>query len=533
MKFQIAFRKLSANQLIVLVSVFLIIFTNLSFFEHFLAVYPLSSKHLLYLLSVTVFFTAGFVLLLSLVCFGFLLKPALIVVVLVASVSAYFMDSYNTLIDSVMIENILSTNIEEASDLFSLKLVVYFVLLGVIPSIIIYKLPVSRLTAGKMLWSRLKLMIISLIVIIVIVLSLSNFYASFFREHKPLRYYINPATPIYSVIKYSHSTLSSAITTVTSLGLDAHVPAVDTDRELIIFVLGETARADRFSLNGYHRETNPRLAQEQLVSFTNLWSCGTSTAVSVPCMFSVYDSEHYDKQRALATENILDVLQHAGVNVLWLDNNSDSKGVALRSEYKSYRQPDTNPVCDTECRDEGMLSRLQDYINAHDSGDILIVLHQMGNHGPAYYKRYPAAFEKFKPVCKTNQLENCSKEEIDNTYDNAILYTDYFLSRVVTLLKQNDEQFETAMIYVSDHGESLGEHHLYLHGMPNMIAPESQRHVPGIIWIGNHFDEIDLQGLKLKKDHKYTHDNIFHTLLGIFEVTTSVYDPQLDIINGP
>jgi lipid A ethanolaminephosphotransferase len=178
-----------------------------------------------------------------------------------------------------------------------------------------------------------------------------------------------------------------------------------------------------------------------------------------------------------------------------------------------------------------MLSGLQDYIDGHPVGDILIVLHQMGNHGPAYYKRYPSAFEKFTPACKTNDLGACSKEEIINAYDNAILYTDFFLSKVIELLRQNDNEFETAMLYVSDHGESLGENGLYLHGLPYFLAPDAQKHVPFLMWFGRNFDPQSLSSIQAKRVEELSHDNIFSTLLGLFELQTSAYDPKMDILD--
>lgn len=156
----------------------------------------------------------------------------------------------------------------------------------------------------------------------------------------------------------------------------------------------------------------------------------------------------------------------------------------------------------------------------------------MGIHGPVYYKRYPASFEKFTPTCQTNQLENCTLAEIENAYDNAILYTDYFLSEDIRLLKNNSTMFETAMFYVSDHGESLGEQGVYLHGMPNFIAPESQQHVPAIIWFDKEFENIDVDSIIKKKDIKFTHDNIFHTILGFMEIETNVYKKDLDILHN-
>ncbi|MCZ7654859.1 MAG: sulfatase-like hydrolase/transferase [Rhodocyclaceae bacterium] len=234
------------------------------------------------------------------------------------------------------------------------------------------------------------------------------------------------------------------------------------------------------------------MQEAKAVSLPNFWACGTSMAVSVPCMFSSNGMGRFSLNQAGSEENLLDVVQRAGVNVLWLDNNSDSKGVALRPLYRNYRSPEINTVCDSECRDEGMLVPLQDYIDSHPKGDILIVLHQMGNHGPAYYKRYPPAFEKYRPACQSKDLSRCSNEEIGNAYDNAILYTDHFLGKTIELLKRNDKHFETALFYLSDHGESLGEGGVYLHGLPRAIAPDSQLHVPAILWFGSGYDEVDL-----------------------------------------
>jgi lipid A ethanolaminephosphotransferase len=338
---------------------------------------------------------------------------------------------------------------------------------------------------------------------------------------------------MYSVGKFIGGAFDSGSDKIIEVGQDAEIPATDIDRELIILVVGETARADHFSLNGYSRKTNPHLEKEQVFSFNNTWSCGTSTAESVPCMLSFYNQDDYSKDKAVSTENLLDVLQRAGVNVLWLDNNSDSKGMALRVAYENFKTADNNPMCDEECRDEGMLQRVQRFIDEHAQGDIFIVLHQMGNHGPAYYKRYPPEFEQFKPVCKTNQLENCTSEEINNAYDNAILYTDYFLTKVIELLKRNSPQFEAGMFYASDHGESLGEYGVYLHGLPYSLAPDVQKHVPMIMWFNDKLSKEDLKPelLNAKISNHYSHDNISHTVLSFFEVDTNLYDPSLNIVD--
>jgi lipid A ethanolaminephosphotransferase len=235
-------------------------------------------------------------------------------------------------------------------------------------------------------------------------------------------------------------------------------------------------------------------------------------------MFSFGGRENFDRGAADTTENVLDVLSRAGVSILWRDNNSSSKGVADRVTFEDFRSPQVNPECDVECRDVGMLHDLQAYIDAQD-GDILIVLHQMGNHGPAYYKRYPKDFEKFMPVCESEELSLCTDEQIGNSYDNAILYTDYFLAQVIALLKANTPRFETAMLYIGDHGESLGENGLYQHGMPYVLAPHEQTAVPMIVWAGESSD-VDLGGSLTLRNTLNDHDALAPSLLALFEIAS-------------
>jgi len=448
------------------------------------------------------------------------------------------MHSYHIVVDESMLRNILQTNMHESMDLLTIKQVLYFLLFGVLPSFFIYKSKIEYKSFKTELWLKVKLILISLIIIVGSIFIFSKHYTSFIREHKPLRYSINPTYWIYSIGKYINLTFTSGEIIVKPIGTDARVVEIDNDiddhPELVIMVVGEAARADHFSLNGYEKETNPLLKKENIINFSNMYSCGTSTAESVPCMFSIFDKSDYSYKKGISTQNILDVLTHTKeISILWRDNNSDSKGVALRVIYEDYKTPKNNTICDNgECRDEGMLVGLDKYIEDQKGKDILIILHQMGNHGPAYYKRYTKDFEQFKPVCKTNQLEQCSSNEISNAYDNAILYTDYFLSKTINFLKKYDKTHETAMIYMSDHGESLGEHGIYLHGLPYFMAPDAQTHIGALMWFGDEMKkDINSEKINHNSDKEYSHDNLFHTLLGIFEVHTDVYKKDMDILN--
>ena len=429
------------------------LFYNFSFFKNVVLIYPFEGLNIVYVISSGILLLSLLIFLFTLFSSKYTTKPLLIVTLTISAFAAYFMDSYNVIIDSGMIRNALQTNLNESADLFSFKLVIYVFFLALIPSYFIYKIELDYGTFKEEFKGKIKTLIFSLIIILIILFSFSKFYTSFFREHKPLRLYVNPISWIYGVGSYVNKSLNSEAVVVKEIGVDAKIikdnpqAGVEEKTELIIMVLGEAARADRFSLNGYEKETNPLLKKEDIVNFSNMYSCGTSTAESVPCMFSIFGKADYDYKKGISTQNVLDVLNHTNdIKILWRDNNSDSKGVALRVDFQDYRTPATNTICDEECRDEGMLVGLDEYIKNNKGKDILIVLHQMGNHGPAYYKRYPKEFEKFTPVCKSNQLENCTKEEVGNGYDNAILYTDYFLSKVINFLKPYSNDYETAML---------------------------------------------------------------------------------------
>lgn len=521
---------LSVNQLILAIALFTVAFANLAFFQnvqHSFGDQPWGYAHIVSL--GIVLFCATTVLLVLLSLFR-AVKPIFSLYFLLTAITAYFMDTYNVIISHELINDVVQTSPAEAFDLVTLRLFWYLLLLGIFPTLVLWKVTVRLESPLRMLRNRTLLMLLALVSALGLVLLSSGFYASFIREHKPLRYYSNPAAPIQGVVRYVALRLKGKQRPLEVIGEDARAPAADMDRELVIMVVGETARSDRFSLNGYARKTNPLLAEEVVASLHKVSSCGTSTAISVPCMFAIYDRDRFSGDKARHTENLLDILRHAGVSVLWRDNNSDSKGVAERVSFEDFRSPEVNHVCDVECRDEGMLEGLQARIDSQKDGDILIVLHQMGSHGPAYHKRYPVAFRRYTPTCETSQLDVCTEEEIGNTYDNTLLYTDYFLSKVIALLRANDEQFETAMLYVSDHGESLGEGGLYLHGLPYFVAPETQTHVPVVFWFGRHFDGARIEAVQKLADRPYSHDNIFHTLLGLFEIKTDVYQPEQDIL---
>lgn len=302
-------------------------------------------------------------------------------------------------------------------------------------------------------------------------------------------------------------------------------------------VVGETARADHFSLNGYPRQTNPCLEQRRLLNYTRTTSSGTSTSFSVPCMFSFLTRRHFTPQKGASQSNVLDVLHQAGVRVVWIDNNSSDKGVCARiGSINLQHSPDpASPhYAHGGYYDEVLLEGLGSHLEGTDA-DVLIVLHTMGSHGPAYHRRYPPRFAKFRPFCGHDAPQHASIEEVVNAYDNTILYTDFVLDRMIAFLESIDGSCETFLYYVSDHGESLGENGVYLHGLPDVLAPAAQTHVPMLVWMSDRTAAVvapDMALLQGRVDEPTSHDNVAHTLLGLFDVKTDLYRRELDLLRG-
>ncbi|MGP5326484.1 phosphoethanolamine transferase [Vreelandella titanicae] len=328
--------------------------------------------------------------------------------------------------------------------------------------------------------------------------------------------------------------LDGVIGALTSVGEDAFIePDEGAKPKLLVIIVGETVRAANWGLNDYQRQTTPELANlSSVINFKQVTSCGTSTAVSLPCMFSLPGRRDYDKTYAQQHESLLDVLKRAGLNVIWVENQSGCKGVCDRVETVKITAEEYPQLCqEGRCLDEALVHELSSQIRQPDPRDTVIILHQLGNHGPSYFQRYPSNFERFIPTCKTADLSQCSQEEITNSYDNAILYTDHILSQIIEMLA-NQSNYDASMIYLSDHGESLGEKGLYLHGIPYAIAPDEQTHIPMLWWLSHDFSQrenIDIECLNETAETPASHDNLFHSVLGLLNVSTMIYQDELDI----
>jgi lipid A ethanolaminephosphotransferase len=299
-------------------------------------------------------------------------------------------------------------------------------------------------------------------------------------------------------------------------------------------VVGETVRAQNWGLDGYSRQTTPELARLAPINFRQVQACGSSTEVSLPCMFSPWGRGQYDRDRIESSQSLLHVLDHAGVATLWRDNQTGCKGVCEGLPFESFEHARVPGPCTEEgCLDEVLLDGLDAKLQA-SRGDTVIVLHQLGNHGPAYFRRYPERLRRFTPACETDDLSRCTQQEIVNAYDNAVLYTDEFLARTIGWLSRQHDH-DAALLYVSDHGESLGEHGLYLHGVPYAIAPQAQLHVPMVAWLSPAFASargIDVGCMRTRGEAPASQDSLFHSVLGLMQVRTPEYRQSLDLFSS-
>lgn len=451
----------------------------------------------------------------SLLFVKFFTKFFSILFIISSFLSVYFISFYGILIDSDMIQNVVQTDIKEVRDLLNLRLISCIVL-ALLLVFYVVKVKIDYYGSFKS-YMKIKIinMILALIIVSAVLIPLSKTFLPFFRNYSEIRMYNIPFYQIYAVYRY-YVRFVKAKPEFKTIANDAYKEDNST-KKLLVLVVGETARAANYSLGGYTKnDTNFYTKKDGVVFFDNFSSCGTATAVSLPCMFSV--SKRQDYSNSEFQENAMDILHKTGVDAVWIDNNSGGcKGVCDRLTYKQKLSSDL---------DENLLPPFKEKLN-HLSEQNIIVLHLQGSHGPTYYKRYPPAFRKFTPTCDTNELSKCDSKALINTYDNTLLYTDYFLSEIIKLLKEQ-KGYESSLFYLSDHGESLGEKGVYLHGMPYAIAPSYQTHIPAIFWSN---DERLMNLAKEHKDLKLSQDNLFSTLLGYFDIKTSVYEPEYDLLS--
>ena len=464
------------------------------------------------------------------------LKPFFTVLILTSAPVTYGMVRYGIVFDRDMIRNFAETNAAEAFSYLTPMAVFWFVMTGLLPAILLVLTPVRYATSFyRGIGQRIVMTAIIILCIGTIAAGYFKDYASVGRNNKILGKEIVPISYITGTIRYVKGVYRDRSIPFRTIGNDARLVRKTDKPTLMFLVIGETGRAASLAANGYDRPTTPFTEKlGTVIAFQNVRSCGTATAISVPCMFSQMSRSNYDESVARNSENLLDGIAKAGIPVLWMENDGGCKGVCDRVPTVEISTDDFPDLCQNgTCHDEAFLEKIDQEILDMGKGDKLIVMHLIGSHGPTYFERYPENFRQFTPDCPRKDIENCTQQELVNTYDNTIRYTDFVISQMIEKLTEYDDAYNPALLYLSDHGESLGESGLYLHGAPYIFAPEEQTHIPMMAWMSAAFAStrhIDRDCINtISKENSYSQDNLFSTVLGLMQVETSIYDQKSDI----
>ena len=487
-------------------------------------------------LALAVMVLALHFLLVALVGVRHAFKPLAAVLIVGTAFASHFMDRFGVYLDPSMLRNVLRTDAKEAGELFSWSLLPHLLWQAGLPLLLLWRLRLKPRRWTRAWLVRTGALAAALLVIVGAILAVFQPFSSLMRHQKELRYLITPANYLWSIGSVLAADAKGAAAPRQALGLDAAPGpnfAQRTRPLVLVFVVGETARAANWGLSGYARQTTPQLAATPgLINFAQVTSCGTNTEVSLPCMFAPVGRRAYDEERIRGSESLLHVLARAGVGVQWVDNQSGCKGVCEGLPTAFVKDWNPPGLCEGgRCLDAGLLHGLDERL-AKAQGTQALFLHQLGNHGPSYFRRHPPAFAQFQPACQKDDLRLCSREEIVNAYDNALLYTDHLLATLIQRLKAQADKVDSVVLYVSDHGESLGENGVFLHGLPYAIAPDVQKRVPMVMWFSPGYGPsrgLDVQCLAQRASQPTTHDHLFHTVLGLVDVRTTVHEKTWDL----
>ncbi|GGD49721.1 phosphoethanolamine transferase [Pseudoxanthomonas indica] len=520
---------IASETLLLAVSVYFTLFANGSFWRNVI-VAPVAQWRLAAALFVAI--TAVHALLLGLFLHRRYARPVLALLILVTAFATYYMSSYGVYLDADMLRNVLNTDSKESSELLGWGLL-FPLLFAALPIALLWRVELRQRGWKRATWVRVAFLGAMALATALAALASFQDLSSLVRNRREVRYLVTPANYLVSLTRVLTASPPGQKAARIVIGEDAKLAPAAMGRKprLLVIVVGETARAANWGLSGYARQTTPELAKLDVVNFANVTACGSSTEVSLPCMFSPFGRHDYDQQNIRSHQSLLHVLERAGIHTLWRDNQSGCKGVCEGLAVQTMDDtPDPALCSDTRCLDEILLKDWRKAVGAQ-SGDQVVLLHMLGNHGPNYFDRYPATFRRFLPECRSNELGQCERPSIVNAYDNALLYTDHVLASTIAELGA-DSARDTALIYVSDHGESLGEKGLFLHGVPYAIAPSEQTHVPMVMWFSPGFaasTSLDVACLRAEAKAPASHDNLFPSVLGLMDVQTRLYDHDRDL----
>ena len=449
----------------------------------------------------------AFVLYLIFFLSRFVGKLLLVIFFIINAIALYFINTYNVLIDITMIGNVINTDYEEASSFFSWGLIMYLILFGLIPSFFIIKAKIIKESLKRFLIS----FSLTLLFIICMVFVNGGNWRWIDKNSTKLGALAMPWSYIVNTSRYYIKKSKENEKEI----LLPNATIKDNEKSIAVLVIGESARSQNFSLYGYEKLTNPLLSKIENLHSYKATACATYTTAGVKCIL-----EHKNTNKLY--EILPNYLHRNNVEVIWKTTNWGEPPIHIKN---FYNKTELRKDCEgEECSyDEILLKGLQEQILASNKDKILIVLHTSTSHGPSYNTKYPSRFENFKPVCNSVELGECTSEELINAYDNTIVYTDYILSSLIENLKELKD-YNSLMMFVSDHGESLGENNLYMHGIPVAFAPKEQLEIPFIVWMSDNSKQ-----LKYNKTETLSQNHVFHSVLNFLAIESPIYDESMNI----
>ena len=419
----------------------------------------------------------------------------------------YFINTYDTLLDDTMMGNVFNTQYSEASGFFSLAFVLYLLLLGVIPAIYVILRKIDYSSAKRMFAFNGS----SLGLVLIIALANMSNWPWIDRNATVLGSLLLPWS--YSVNSIRYQIKEHKMNREEILLPDAVFTEPD-EKRVCVLVIGESARQDHFSLYGYPRQTNPLLSNQERLTAIRADAAATYTTAGVK---AILDSRPTDK----LYEILPNYLYRAGAEVVWRTSNWGEPPVHIEKYQNPEALLELYPHADP-AYDGILFEGLKDEILSSGKSKVLLIIHTSISHGPAYNKRYPAEFEHFTPVCNTVEMAKADHDELMNSYDNTIIYTDYLLSEAIKQLEELPKEWESCLMYVSDHGESLGEGNLFMHGVPISIAPREQIEIPFLVWTSEGSREIK----PLDKVGQY---HVFHSVMSFLGAESEIFDENMNI----
>lgn len=524
---------------------------NQSLWRHLLEWRPIESfEDIAFALSFGMLaFIATYIFLTPLTLSRHAAKPIAALVLILSSAAAYFVHRYGILIDKTMIRNVFATNAAESLELLTVGLVLQVIFFGVIPAFIVLRWPLKVQSLRQRVSHRAAVVATLFIALGGIAAIFYQPHASLLRNHREVRHMLSPVNILSGVgslvAEATRQPLPyEAIAAGVKLGphwsnvtpSHHHNEKAEHKPTLLVLVIGETARAKNFGFNHYSRQTTPQLQSiPDVVAFDQVTACGTSTAISVPCLFSDLSREEFSVRRARARDNLLDVMERAGFDILWFDNNTSCNGACGERVEIRVDSAASSDLCRsaTPCIDGALFEKVWSELE-HINRDTVLVIHMLGSHGPGYHLRYPKEYERFTPVCRETDFSLCTIEEIVNAYDNTILYSDTLLAQTIGHLSDQSQRIDSTFIYVSDHGESLGEKGLFLHAIPYAVAPKEQLEVPMVFWMSPGFGEhmgLRSDCIRQASHRPVSHDFLFHSVLGLMDITLPAKRTELDLFS--